>query len=139
MIYLGLLICLCSVLLPMLHYGRVWTGEHLEIMRLEREWQMCIQQFEREVSQGRWYAIRNGNLLTEIGGRVVSFEYYPPLLRKRVAGEGHVVVCQFVKGVSFQPVTDRLFYMRLTMEKEGKVRQGERLMGLRNGVQDDGG
>lgn len=137
-IYLGLIVCLCSVLLPLLHYGRSWTIDHLTVLHLEREWQMCIQQFEREISQAAWYEINNGNLFAEIEGRLVSFERYQSLLRKRVAGEGHVVVCQFVQTLSFQPVTDRLFYLHMIMEKEGRVRQAERLIALRKGAGDDG-
>jgi competence protein ComGF len=138
LLYLGLFICLTLILFPLLQHFRTTAENYMADIRLDREWQIFIQQFERELAQANWYSISNGQLELGVNNQVITFERYGSILRRRVFGEGHIVMCQYVGHVSFQPIHSQLLKLEMILVYNGREMKKERILALRTeGVEKD--
>ncbi|MDQ0337682.1 competence protein ComGF [Caldalkalibacillus uzonensis] len=98
---------------------------------LEREAQIFFQQFEREVQQAQEYSIEGQRILFFDESDRITYEKHGDVIRRQLNSEGHVVMCQFVKQVSFSPVNNQLFSIDITLEKDGQLFHTQRWIGLR--------
>lgn len=134
LLYLGLIVSLTMVLFPLLQQIRTTATHDLAQLRLDREWQLFIQQLEREVNEAEWYAVHNGKLELGVNNQLVTYERYGNVVRRRVFGEGHIIMCQYVRYLTWQPINPQLFRLEMTLAHQGKERFRERLLALRTGA-----
>ncbi len=77
-----------------------WTNEQSRLHPFE--WEVAMSQLLMEVREGKEIRIRDGNLeLTNYDNKVISYEKYSNMLRRRVNGKGHEVILQQIQSAQF--------------------------------------
>jgi competence protein ComGF len=67
------------------------------------EWQLFIQQVTSEIREAKEIEVNNQTLyLYKFTGEKVSFEKYGYLIRRRVNGQGHEILLQYISDVQYQ-------------------------------------
>ncbi|GGK19382.1 hypothetical protein GCM10010965_10560 [Caldalkalibacillus thermarum] len=132
MVYMGLLGGVCLTVFPVLSFFLEVPQSWQKTVRLQREAQIFFQQFEREVQQSQQYVLENNKRIHFFDQHdQITYEKHGDVIRRQLNHEGHVVMCQFVREITFEPVTQQLFKAELTLEKEGALFHTERWIGLR--------
>ncbi|MFC3782169.1 competence type IV pilus minor pilin ComGF [Bacillus chungangensis] len=65
------------------------------------EWHIFIIQLQKETKRASYWFVQTNQLDIEVDGRLVSYEGYGEVLRRRVADAGHEIVLQNVSSHSF--------------------------------------